>query len=65
MQYWGSSLCRSIRLRGMLDPIYAESIEAVPELLANLVRPGDIVITQGAGNVGRLCQLLAERGFEP
>ena len=59
------SLCRSIRLRGMLDPIYAESIEAVPELLANLVRPGDIVITQGAGNVGRLCQLLAERGFEP
>ena len=32
------SLCRSIRLRGMLDPIYAESIEAVPELLANLVR---------------------------
>ncbi len=57
------SLCRSIRLRGTLDPIYAERIEAVPELLGSLVQPGDIVITQGAGNVGRLCQLLAERGF--
>ncbi|GMU46518.1 MAG: UDP-N-acetylmuramate--L-alanine ligase [Porticoccaceae bacterium] len=59
------SLCRSIRLRGVLDPIYADGIEAVPELLANLVRPGDVVITQGAGDIGRLCRLLAERGFAP
>jgi len=59
------SLCRSIRLRGVLDPIYADGIEAVPELLVNLVRPGDVVITQGAGDIGRLCRLLAERGFAP
>jgi UDP-N-acetylmuramate--alanine ligase len=59
------SLCRSIRLRGVLDPIYADGIEAVPELLANLVRPDDVVITQGAGDIGRLCRLLAERGFAP
>ena len=59
------SLCRSIRLRGLVDPIYADSIEAVPDLLVNLVRPGDVVITQGAGSVGRLCQLLAARGFAP
>jgi UDP-N-acetylmuramate--alanine ligase len=57
------SLCRSIRLRGVLDPIYADSIEAVPDLLRNLVRPGDIVITQGAGNVSRLSRLLAEGGL--
>lgn len=49
----------------MLDPIYADGIEAVPELLVNLVRPGDVVITQGAGDIGRLCRLLAERGFAP
>ena len=59
------SLCRSIRLRGVLDPIYADGIEAVPELLGNLVRAGDIVITQGAGDIGRLSRLLAERGFAP
>jgi len=57
------SLCRSIRLRGVLDPVYADSIEAVPDLLRNLVRPGDIVITQGAGNVSRLSRLLAEGGL--
>jgi UDP-N-acetylmuramate--alanine ligase len=57
------SLCRSIRLRGVLDPIYADSIEAVPDLLRNLVRAGDIVITQGAGNVSRLSRLLAEGGL--
>jgi UDP-N-acetylmuramate--alanine ligase len=50
-------------LRGVLDPIYADSIEAVPDLLRNLVRAGDIVITQGAGNVSRLSRLLAEGGL--
>ena len=57
------SLCRSIRLRGVVDPVYADSIEAVPDLLRKLVRPGDVVITQGAGNVSRLCRLLAEGGL--
>ncbi|MFZ5654623.1 MAG: UDP-N-acetylmuramate--L-alanine ligase [Pseudomonadota bacterium] len=59
------SLCRSIRLRGVVDPVYVDGIEAVPDLLAKLVRPGDVVITQGAGSIGRLCQLLAARGFAP
>ena len=41
-------------------PVLADSIEAVPELIAGLVCPGDIVITQGAGSVSALVKLLAE-----
>jgi len=57
-------LCGSIRQRGKVDPIYAQTIEEVPDLVRDLVRAGDIVITQGAGSVGKLVKLLAERGLK-
>ncbi|HQQ61957.1 MAG TPA: UDP-N-acetylmuramate--L-alanine ligase [Pseudomonadales bacterium] len=52
------ALARSIRQRGNVDPIFADSIDAVPALLAPLVQAGDIVVTQGAGNVGSLAVTL-------
>lgn len=58
------SLCRSIRLRGKLDPVYVKKESQVRPLLGDLLRPGDIVLTQGAGSVGTLARELAEAGFE-
>ncbi len=57
----GRSLCRSIRSRGHVDPVFCEDIDAVPAILKDVVRAGDIVVTQGAGNVGALAQILARR----
>jgi UDP-N-acetylmuramate--alanine ligase len=57
------SLTRSIRQRGQVEPIFAESIDQVPELLCALVEEGDVVITQGAGNVARLAQELSAMAF--
>lgn len=57
-------LCRSIRQRGLVDPIYAENIDVVPDIVRDIVQPGDIVITQGAGSVGKLVKVLAERKFQ-
>lgn len=54
------SLARSIRNRGGVDPIYVESIQDVPAVLSNVINAGDIVITQGAGNVSSLAQALAK-----
>ncbi|MCB1841459.1 MAG: UDP-N-acetylmuramate--L-alanine ligase [Halioglobus sp.] len=55
------SLTRSIRLRGQVEPVFAEGIEAVPGLLAGIIREGDVVVTQGAGDISRLAQeLVAE-----
>jgi UDP-N-acetylmuramate--alanine ligase len=57
------SLCRSIRLRGKVDPVYVQKEEDVHEILKNLVRAGDIVLTQGAGSVGLLAKEIAGKGF--
>lgn len=54
-------LCRSIRNRGLVDPIFVEGIDGVPEIVKDIVEPGDIVITQGAGNVNALALELAKR----
>jgi UDP-N-acetylmuramate--L-alanine ligase (EC 6.3.2.8) len=56
-------LSRSIRNRGQVDPIFVEGIEGVPAVVKDIVQPGDIVITQGAGNVGTLATELAKRKF--
>ncbi len=48
------SLCRAIRLRGQVDPVFAEDRGEVPELLRTLVKDNDIVLTLGAGDVGQL-----------
>lgn len=54
------NLCGSIRQRGMIDPIFVEQIEEVPKLLGDLVRGGDLVMTQGAGSVSKLVAMLAD-----
>jgi UDP-N-acetylmuramate--alanine ligase len=53
------SLTRSIRQRGQVEPVFAESIEDVPGLLSALVADGDVIVTQGAGTVSRLAQDLS------
>lgn len=54
------SLCRSIRQRGQVEPLYVKGPEQLPEILARVLQPGDLVLTQGAGNVGALAKQLAE-----
>lgn len=56
----GRTLCRSIRQRGQLDPVFVATPAEVPAVLADLLRDGDLVLTQGAGNVGALARTLAE-----
>ena len=53
------SLCGSIRQLGKLDPIFVEDMDKLPEILLSVVRPDDVVLTQGAGNIGAIAQQLA------
>ena len=56
----GRALCRSIRSRGNLEPIFVATPDDVPAVLADLIGEGDLVLTQGAGNVGALARRLGE-----
>jgi len=53
------SLCRSIRQRGAIEPVYVKSADEVPEVLKNMLKPGDLVLTQGAGNITALAHDLS------
>ncbi len=48
----GRALCRAIRARGRADPVFAERVSDLEALALDLVRPGDVVLTLGAGDIG-------------
>ncbi|SQI42513.1 UDP-N-acetylmuramate--L-alanine ligase [Leminorella richardii] len=54
------SLCRTIRGRGKLDPILVTNADELPQMLSQVVRGGDLVLMQGAGNIGRVARRLAD-----
>ncbi|GBU11868.1 UDP-N-acetylmuramate:L-alanine ligase [Enterobacterales bacterium] len=59
------SLCRTIRARGKLDPILVSDIDAVPESLAPILEGGDLIMVQGAGNIGKVARKLADQKLQP
>ena len=52
------ALCRSIRLRGQIEPIYVANKEELPQVMADCLREGDVLMTQGAGNIGQIAKQL-------
>lgn len=56
----GRSLCRNIRQRGKVDPIFVEHPQDLPIALQNVLQDQDIVLTQGAGNIGAISAELAK-----
>jgi UDP-N-acetylmuramate--alanine ligase len=45
------SLCRAIRMRGQVDPIFIENREEIGDLLKGVLHDKDIVLVLGAGDV--------------
>ncbi|WP_251979068.1 UDP-N-acetylmuramate--L-alanine ligase [Salinicola avicenniae] len=60
----GRMLAGSIRQRGQVDPLFVEEKAALPGILARVLRPGDILITQGAGDIGGIAQRLASSALD-
>ena len=54
----GRALCRAIRARGSAIPIFVEDRDQLFEVLANTLQAGDVLVTLGAGDSGRIAQLL-------
>lgn len=57
-------LARSIRDRGAIEPVFISDMHQIPDAIKELVEPGDIVITQGAGSVSTLAGKLSSTGFK-
>jgi UDP-N-acetylmuramate--alanine ligase len=55
----GQSLAQKIREHGAIDPVFIERHDQLPEALAKTLRPNDVLLMQGAGNIGTLAANLA------
>ena len=59
------SLCRSIRQRGQLEPIFVSDAGELGTILGGVLQDGDLLLTQGAGDIGGLSLGLSENLGEP
>ncbi len=48
----GRALCRAIRNRGLIDPVFVEQMENLNDVLAAVIENEDIVVALGAGSIG-------------
>ena len=48
----GRALARTLRVAGRIDPVFVENIADMPQTILDVARPGDVVITMGAGSIG-------------
>lgn len=60
----GRSLATAVRDRGGVKPVFAASLDEIPELLMGVVRGGDIILILGAGSIGTIPAKLKERLVE-
>jgi UDP-N-acetylmuramate--alanine ligase len=54
----GRAVCRAIRTRGQLEPVFVARIEDIADSLRDLLREGDLLVTMGAGHIGALAHSL-------
>ena len=65
----GRAICRAIRSRGKLEPVFVNRAENIGSALRDVLRDGDVVVTMGAGHIGAiahglLTKLAAPRAVE-
>ncbi|HTV77937.1 MAG TPA: UDP-N-acetylmuramate--L-alanine ligase [Steroidobacteraceae bacterium] len=47
----GRAICRAVRSRGQVEPVFVENVERLGQALQDVLRAGDVVVTMGAGNI--------------
>ncbi|MBC7499454.1 MAG: UDP-N-acetylmuramate--L-alanine ligase [Herminiimonas sp.] len=61
----GRALAHALRVGGKVEPVFVKDMTEMPDIIMNLVRDGDVVITMGAGSISgvpaRLTQIAAEQ----
>ncbi|MFN0038773.1 MAG: UDP-N-acetylmuramate--L-alanine ligase [Burkholderiales bacterium] len=56
----GRALARAVRVAGKVEPLFVEKIAEMPMAIATIAKPGDVVITMGAGSIGGIPAKLAK-----
>jgi UDP-N-acetylmuramate--alanine ligase len=51
---------RAVRVAGKVEPVFVEDIAEMPQAIIDAARPGDVVMTMGAGSVGGVAARVVE-----
>ena len=54
----GRAICRAVRSRGQLEPLFVEKVEELADALRALIRDGDVIVAMGAGNISAAAHAL-------
>ncbi|MGH8250278.1 MAG: UDP-N-acetylmuramate--L-alanine ligase [Steroidobacteraceae bacterium] len=54
----GRAICRAVRSRGRIEPVFVEDLRELPAALAGMIADRDVVLTMGAGSIGALAHEL-------
>jgi UDP-N-acetylmuramate--alanine ligase len=57
----GRAICRAVRGRGNVEPIFVDKVEGLAESLADVIRDGDVIVTMGAGHISAISHELPSR----
>lgn len=61
----GRALARAVRARGQVDPVFVSETEELAAVLGGLLNGGDVLLTLGAGDIGRVAAGLPQRLAQP
>ncbi len=54
----GRAICRAVRSRGQIEPIFVERVEELAVSLRDVIRDGDVIVTMGAGHINTVAHAL-------
>ncbi len=54
----GRAICRAVRTRGKVEPVFVEKVEALHDELRAVLKPGDVLLTMGAGSISAVAHAL-------
>jgi len=54
----GRAICRAVRGRGRLEPVFVEDVRELPAALGGVIADRDVVLTMGAGSIGAVAHEL-------
>jgi len=57
----GRAICRAVRSRGQLEPLFVAKVEELAAALRDVVQGGDVIVAMGAGNISAVARALPQK----
>ncbi len=56
----GRAICRAVRSRGQLEPLFVEKVEELAQALKDVIQDADVLLAMGAGNISAVAHALPQ-----